>query len=295
MTATVRGTGVPLATPFDADGAVDHDALADLVGWLEAHDVNFLVPCGSNGEAPLLADKERAAVIETVCEAATVPVLAGTGTPGLQATLDATRRAADAGAIAALVVTPYYFDHDDATLSAYYRELADMSPLPIYLYSVPGYTRTVLEPDLVDELADHPNVGGIKDSSGDVAAIARIEARTDDGFDVLVGSGGVYAPALDAGADGGVLALANVVPERASDVYKLYHDNDRAGARALNRELVELNHAVTTTHGVAGLKAAMRSRDAPAGRVRSPFRKVNDSVAEELTRMVRDALAADHS
>lgn len=292
MTTTFEGTGLPLATPFDADGAVDHDALAALVEWVETRGVDFIVPCGSNSAAPMLTDDERAAVVKTVCDAASVPVLAGTGTPGLQATLAATDRAAAAGADAALVVTPYYFSHGEEALQEYYREVADASPLPVYLYSVPKYTATPLAPDLVGDLAAYPNIGGIKDSSGDVANIGRLDARTDDEFDILVGSGGVYAPALDAGADGGVLALANVVPERASDVFDL-HASDPHTARTLNRELIELNHAVTATYGVPGLKAAMRARDAPAGQVRSPFREVDETARNTLHELVDKALAPD--
>jgi 4-hydroxy-tetrahydrodipicolinate synthase len=289
----MQGVGVPLATPFDDAGDVDHDALEALVAWVTDNGVDFLVPCGSNSEAELLTAGERAAVLETVVDAAPdgVPVLAGTGHPGLRETLEATRAAADAGADGALVVTPFYYDHDTDDVAAYYRAVADESPLPVYLYSVPKYTGVALDPRTVESLATHPNVAGMKDSTGDVGTFQRLRRVTADAdFDLFVGSGGVFAPALDAGADGGVLALANVVPGRAKEIAELHVAGNDEAARALNRRLVELNHAVTAEYGVPGLKAAMRTRDVDAGTVRSPHRPVGDDVVRELDALVQDAL-----
>lgn len=288
----MEGTGLPLVTPF-ADDAVDHEALRELVEWVEARGVDFIVPCGSNSEAPLMSAEERGRVVETVCDAASVPVLAGTGHAGLPQTRKSTERAAAAGADAALVVTPYYFRHDQETLAAYYEDLADASPLPIYLYSVPAYTGTSLVPETVARLAVHENVRGMKDSSGDLVAFQRIRARTAaEEFSLLVGNGSVYAHALDAGGDGGVLALANVVPDLAGDICDRHGDGDHAAARALNRDLLELNQAVTARYGVPGLKAAMRARDAPAGEVRRPHRPVAGDTRLELEDLVDEALAA---
>lgn len=285
------GIGPPLVTPFDEDGDVSARRLRELVSWLEERGVDFLVPCGSNGEAELLTADERARVIEVVAETASVPVLAGTGHPGLRETLDATARAAAAGADAALVVTPFYYEHDQATLADHYRAVADAAEIPVYLYSVPKYTGVRLAPATVADLAGHPNVAGMKDSAGDVGAFLRTRQRTaDDEFDLLVGSGSVLAPALDAGADGGVLALANVAPAATASVADT-HPADPAAARSAAAELVELNHAVTATHGVAGLKYAMRQRGAPAGHPRPPHGPVDDDARAELDELLADLAA----
>jgi 4-hydroxy-tetrahydrodipicolinate synthase len=285
----MHGTGLPLATPFTAAGDVDHEALAALVEWVEARGVDFVVPCGSNSEAPLLTRSERAEVVDTVVDAAAGPVLAGTGAEGLAKTRSLTHDAAEVGADAALVVTPYYFSHGQDALADYYRELADESPLPVYLYSVPAYTGTRLAPETVGALAEHPNIVGMKDSSGDLAAFKRTRTRVPDDFDLLVGSGGVYADALAVGGAGGVLAVANVLPELAAAV----DGADAASeADAANDALLEVNELVTTTHGIPGLKAAMRSRGAPAGAVRRPHQPVDDAVTERLAAAVEDALDA---
>lgn len=284
----MQGTGLPLVTPFDSTGDVDHEALADLVAWVESRGVDFIVPCGSNSEAPLLTREERAAVVETVADTADGPVLAGTGVEGTRETLALTADAADAGADAALVVTPYYFDHGAEALADHYRTVADESPIPIYLYSVPAFTGTTLAPETVGELADHPNVAGMKDSSGNIAAFKRILDRTSDEFDLFVGSGGVYAEALAAGGSGGVLGVANAVPELAAAVGNA---DSPATAREYNDAFVELNHLVTTEYGIPAMKSVMRARGAPAGRVRSPHLPVDDALAADLERAVESALA----
>ncbi|MFT4931818.1 MAG: dihydrodipicolinate synthase/N-acetylneuraminate lyase, partial [Natronomonas sp.] len=174
--------------------------------------------------------------------------------------------------------------------AAYYRDLADESPIPIYLYSVPKYTGVRLDPGTVGTLATHENVAGMKDSSGDLDALQRIATATADAdFDLLVGSGSIYGAGLQVGASGGVLALANVAPEGASGIHRRYADGDVAGALALNRDLVALNHAVTAEYGVPGLKAAMKERGLPAGEPRRPLRPVDAEVAAELAGLVEDA------
>jgi len=286
----MEGTGVALVTPFTADGDLDESALASLVGELEARGVDFVVPVGSNGESVLLSPDEQARVIQQVVDVASVPVLAGTGQPGLRRTQRATERAAVAGADAALVVTPYYFHHDQAALTAYYRDLADDAPLPVYAYSTPSKTGVRLEPETVADLASHDNIAGLKDSSGDLERLHREVARTaDEAFDLLIGHGGLYAHAIETGVTGGVLALANLAPELASEIYDRYAAGDQAGARARNGRLVELNHAVTAEYGVPGLKAAMRLRGLPAGHVRSPHRPVGDDGEAELEALLTAA------
>jgi 4-hydroxy-tetrahydrodipicolinate synthase len=289
----MQGTGVPLVTPFDDDGDVDFEALRSVASWLGSSDgIDFLVPCGSTSEAPLMDPDERARVVETVVDETDLPVVAGTGHAGYRTTVRQTERAAAAGADAALVVTPYYYGHDDAEMSAYYRDVADASPVPVYLYSVPKFTGVALEPETVAGLARHDNVAGIKDSSGDVARVGRHARATEsEDFDVLNGSGSVYAHALDAGAVGAVLALANVVPDLVGEILRRNVDGDDEGARALNAELVDLNVALTARYGVPGVKAAMAHRDVPAGEPRRPLSSVDADVRRELASLVDGALA----
>ncbi|MFB6310156.1 MAG: dihydrodipicolinate synthase family protein [Salinirussus sp.] len=290
----MNGTGVPLVTPFTVDGDLDEPALREAATWVVDNGVDFVVPCGSNGESALMTAEERDRATAIVADAVSVPVLAGTGHAGLRATIDQTARAAEVGADGALVVTPYYFTHDQEAFAAYYRELADATELPIYLYSVPAKTGVHLEPETVGDLADHPNIAGMKDSAGDLIRFQRERRAAQDEFSLFVGSGGMYAPALDAGADGGVLALANVVPELCAEIARLHREGEGAAARALNADLVELNRAITAQYGVPAVKAAMRHRGVPAGEPRAPHRRLDEDTREVVIDQLEVALSGDH-
>ncbi len=287
----MEGTGVPLVTPFEESGEIDEPKLRDLVDWIVDRGVDFIVPAGSNSESELLTLDERVRVTEIVVDQSPVPVMAGTGHPGFVETIENTNRAAEAGADAALVVTPFYFGTDAEGHEAYYRRVADESDVPIYLYSVPAKTHVKLDPTTVGALASHENIHGMKDSSGNVTTLQReLRLTRTEAFDTFVGSGNVYAHGLDAGATGGVLALANVAPEQSVEIYERNRSGDEAGARELNSKLVELNRAITATYGVPGVKAAMRYRGAPAGTVRSPLRPLEGEALEAVHALVDAAL-----
>lgn len=278
----MHGVAPPLVTPFTADGDLDEDRLRRLVGWLEDRGVHFLVPCGSTSEAELLTADERARVTEIVVEEATVPVLAGAGHPGYRETMAQVEAATAAGADGVMVVTPFYYSHDQSTLAAYYRDVADAAAVPLYLYSVPVFTHVHLEPATVGELATHPNVAGMKDSRGDLGAFVRtLDATNAAAFDLLTGSANLLAAGLEHGATGAILALANLAPEATVDIYERI-DDDRQVAHQRVRELIALNAAITSRHGIPGLKWAMRERGAPAGHPRRPFREPSDTATDEL-------------
>ncbi len=286
----MEGTGVPLVTPFDEKGDIDESKLAELVGWVEERGVDFIVPCGSNSEAELMTAEERARVVEIVVESASVPILAGTGHPGLRESTIQTELAASAGADAALIVTPFYFSHSQEDMAIYYKKLAEWVSIPVYLYSVPKFTHVSLEPDTIAELSDDENIKGMKDSSGNSDLFQQeVEVTKEKDFDMLVGAGGIYAQALEMGATGGVLALANIAPEKCSEIYQLYKKGDNENAKILNDELVELNRGVTGTYGISGLKAAMEMRGAPAGFSRSPHRGVGGDEKEGLQNLLDEA------
>jgi len=284
------GTGVPLVTPFQSDGTVDEKRLREVATWVVEQGVDFVVPCGSNGESELMTVDERARVVEVVSDAVSVPVLAGTGHPGFVETREQTRRAAEAGAAGALVVTPFYFTHDQAAFEKYYTRLADESEIPIYLYSVPKMTGVGLDPETVGTLAAHGNVRGLKDSAGDMVTFQRERRLAGESFDLFIGSGSLFAQGLDGGADGGIMALANVVPDLTAKVYSLHREGDTAAARELGADLVELNQAITAQYGVAGVKAAMHHRGVDAGHVRSPHTPLSTAATEEVETLVDEAL-----
>lgn len=287
----MQGTGLPLATPFNGKGEIDAEKLTALVERVIEQGVDFIVPCGSNSEAELMTVEERTQVIEQVVDASTVPVMAGAGHPGYRETVNQIAAAAKAGADSVLVVTPFYYSHPQPALTEYYQAVADTAEIPVYLYSVPAYTGVELTPESVTELATHENIVGIKDSSGDLQNLKRIIERTPEDFDVLVGSGGIYAEALTVGADGGILALANVLPDGTAAIRQAIEEGELDHGCRLNRTAANLNHAITAEHGIPGLKAAMQVRDLPAGTVRRPFQPVDTPVRQQLKTEVQQTVA----
>lgn len=152
----------------------------------------------------------------------------------------------------------------------------------MYLYSVPAYTGMQLTPETAADLANHSNIVGMKDSQAAIAEFVRTQRRTEDAdFNLMIGSASVLAQALNAGATGGIVALANLAPESTVEVYAAHHENSER-ARALNAELIDLNKAITATYGVPGLKWAMRERGAPAGHPRAPHQAPDDAACERI-------------
>ena len=215
----LRGAFTALVTPFLADGRLDEAAFRRLVRWQVLAGIDGLVPCGTTGEAPTLTPSERewliAATVEIVAErpsGARVRVVAGTGTNDTAATIAATRRAAELGADAALVVAPYYNRPDSRMLEAHFRAVADEGDLPIVVYNVPSRTGTNVDAATFLRLAEHPRVIAVKEASGQLEQIARICRERPRDVAVLAGDDAWTLPMLAMGADGVVSVASNQIP-----------------------------------------------------------------------------------
>ena len=215
----VRGAYTALVTPFREDGDLDEEAFRRLIRWQVLAGIDGLVPCGTTGEAPTLTQAEREWVIGTTVEivgesraAGRIRVIAGTGTNDTATTIASTRRAAELGADAALVVTPYYNRPDARMLEAHFRAVADEGDLPIVVYNVPSRTGTNVDAATFLRLALHPRVIGIKEASGNLEQIARICRERPRDVAVLAGDDAWTLPMLSMGGDGVVSVASNQVP-----------------------------------------------------------------------------------
>jgi 4-hydroxy-tetrahydrodipicolinate synthase len=215
----LRGAFTALVTPFRPDGAIDEDAARRLIRWQIMAGIDGLVPCGTTGESPTLTPAERewliATTVEVVAERPSrdrVRVVAGTGTNDTAATIAATRRAAELGADAALVVAPYYNRPDGRMLEAHFRAVADEGDLPVVVYDVPSRTGTSVDADTFLRLAEHPRIAAIKAASGNLEQIARICRDRPRDVAVLAGDDTWTLPILAMGGDGVVSVAANQVP-----------------------------------------------------------------------------------
>ncbi len=198
--------------------------------------------------------------------------------------MDATRRAASLGADAVLVRTPGFYKAQ-MTADAFvrhYRAVADRSPVPVLLYNFTGVTGVTLPVDAVARLAEHPNIAGMKESNSDVARLAALASVVSPGFTLLAGSASTFLDALEAGAAGGILALANVLPEACVRLYRLARAGRRDEAASLQRQLVPPARLLGSVHGVPGLKAALTLVGCDAGNPRPPLLPLDAAVVPEI-------------
>jgi 4-hydroxy-2-oxoglutarate aldolase len=280
------GIFTPIPTPFRQDDTLDEQALRHNVALWMSTSLTGLVVLGSNGEAAQLDDDEADRIVAIVREGVPTgrPLIAGTGRESTKATIAATRRAAAAGVDAALVRTPAFFK-PQMTSDAFvrhYTDVAESSPIPILLYNVTLYTGVNLLPDAVERLALHPNIVGLKESGGDIGQIAEFCGRTPDDFTVLAGSATTLFHALCAGCDGAILALASLVPDLCVRMVALVREQRFDDARALQRRLLPLARSIGTSHGVAGLKAALDLIGYVGGVPRPPLRPLNSQIVDMI-------------
>src|ERR1700674_1095362 len=286
----LSGVFPALTTPFAADGTV---SLADLKYNLHRYngtDLAGYVVLGSTGESVLLASGGEDGILATAKEAAAAEkkLIAGTGVESTAETITKTKRAAELGYHAALVKTPHYYKpaYKTEVLITHYRKVADNSPIPLLLYSVPQFTGVALEAPEVAALAEHPNIIGIKDSSGSVQRVGEIIAAAGPDFQVLVGSASTMYPSLMIGARGAILALANALPEKCVALYDFARRGRIEQARELQQILVKASKLIVSEAGIAGVKFVMDQRGYRGGIPRPPLLPLTDEVKNRLIALV---------
>jgi 4-hydroxy-2-oxoglutarate aldolase len=281
----LHGIFPPIPTPFIKDD-VAYDELAVNIGKWSKTGLKGLVAMGSNGEYVYLSAEEKRTFVAKVVELTPDPmqVIAGTGCESTKETIDLTRDCADIGAQAALVVSPHYYigRMNESALHAYFTTVADHSPIPILLYNVPKFTHINMTAGLVAQLSRHPNIAGIKDSTGNVIQLGEIANQVDADFNLLVGTAGALFGALTLGCVGGVLALANVAPQICVRIYQLVQEGNFEEAKKLQLKMIPVNQAVTATYGVPGLKAAMDMLGYFGGDPRPPLLPSSEKEKSEI-------------
>ena len=289
----VTGLCPPIATPFLNDEFSPHRFSENIARWNE-QPLDGYVVLGSNGEAPLLDDAERAAVIREARRVvpASRHLIAGAGRQSTRATIRAVREAFDLGADAALVGVPDYYRPamTDQVLREHYLRVADASPGPIIVYSVPFYTGLPIEASLFDALLRHERIAGIKDSSGDLESLGGFidtVRRSGREASVLIGNASVLAAGLRMGADGAVLAVDAVAPRECAEIRSLAASGRHDEAVAANKRLAPLAEAVTRGHGIGGLKAAMDMIGWHGGDPRPPLQRAGASARAEIASLLK--------
>ena len=296
MSLTLKGVLGPVVTPFDrTSGDVDRNAFATNISAHLDAGMQGIVVTGSTGEAALLDERERTSLVETA--RTVVPrerlLIVGTGAESTRTTKRQTHLAAERGADAALVVAPHYYGGKAmsvAALRGHYTAIADTSPIPVLLYNIPKYMHFALPPLLVAELAQHENIVGIKDSSGDLDLLAGYLQAQSDAFTVLTGNGGTFKRALELGARGGILAVALFATSLSVEIYAAMSERDgSAAADQAQERLLPLSSRIVGELGVPGVKAALDRVGLAGGAVRSPLLPVGAAELAEITELLRTA------
>jgi 4-hydroxy-2-oxoglutarate aldolase len=290
------GVFAALTTPFAADDSV---AIADLKQNIQRYNATGLAGYavqGSTGESVLLSRAEWDSVLVAAKEAASPQkrLLAGTGVESTAETISRTKRAAELGYHAALVKTPYYYKpmYKPDVFIAHYRRVADASPIPVLLYSVPQFTGISLEAPEVAVLAEHPNIIGIKESSGHVQRVGEMVAATPASFQVLTGGAGVLLPSLTVGAKGAILALASALPEKCAELYELTRRGQLETARELQKTLLRASKLIVSELGIPGVKFVMDQRGYRGGLPRLPLQPLSDAAKRRILELLATLEAA---
>jgi 4-hydroxy-2-oxoglutarate aldolase len=289
----LSGVLIPAATPFQAgSGELDLPALEGNLRKWAAHEVQGIVMAGTTGEAVLLEEAERLALVAAGREVLPkgILIIAGTGLESTRATIRLTRAVADVGADAVLVQPPAYYKGamTPEVLREHYRAVADASPVPVIIYQAPLKVSTLDFPTgLVSELSTHENVVGIKDSRGKLGLVGELVSQCPEGFQVLVGSGAFLYPALEVGAVGGIVAVANLAPGESVALFHAFKAGRSAEAGRLQEQIGPVHNEIIGAIGVPGVKVALELLGYRAGDPRPPLR----ALPEEGREKVREILA----
>lgn len=287
------GLLVPMTTPFDAvTGDVAAVSLRENARALLDAGVDGLVPCGSTGEAALLAEDEYRNVLKWLRDV--VPeekwLIAGAGRESTRATVAACKTAAEEGADAVLIRSPAYYAPalNQASLIDHFRRVAEKSPIPVFLYNMPKYTHIALSDSLFSALADHENVWGAKDSSGDMKNFANYRDAVPE-WTLLVGSGGLVYAALELGGAGAIAATGCFAPALTAHIGAAYAAGDIRGAGKAQEAVGPLHKEIVGGLGVAGVKAAVDTVGAVGGPVRPPLTDLSESDREKVRGLIDKA------
>ena len=284
----LRGTFLPLTTPFDpVTGDVDVVAFrANLRHWFQ-NPISGVLIAGSTGESVFLDDAERVALLEATCDV--VPqnavVIAGTGTESTRHTIRLTRQAAEIGAHAVLVSPPAYYKGamTPAVLARHYKAVADVSPVPVLIYQVPLRMSTLdLPTGLIEELSQHPNIAGVKDSRGQLDLVGELVEHSADDFQVMVGSGALLYGALETGAVGGIVAVGLLASAEAAQISVAFGEGRTADAGRIQERIAPVHQQIVGGMGVPGVKAALNLLGLHGGEPRPPLGSVPEAKVDEI-------------
>jgi len=290
LSKPLEGVYAALTTPFAGDEIATDKLRGNIEKYNQTNLSGYLV-LGSTGESVSLTDGESLRLVEAVVAAARPgkKILVGTARESTKLTIAFTNRAAEFGMAAALVRPPCYFKTrmTREALRAHYLALAEAAKVPILVYNIPQNTGVPLDTQLVIELAAHPNIIGLKESSGSMGFLGDVRPYVPRSFHYFLGSGHILYPGLEMGADGAILAVANAAPELCAEIFRLFQAGNKDDARRLQLDLVPLNKMLVEVYGIAGLKHALDLRGYYGGPARLPLLPIEDKAKRDIAALLK--------
>jgi 4-hydroxy-tetrahydrodipicolinate synthase len=279
---------VAMVTPFK-DGRIDESKIRELVEFHIKNGTDVVVPCGTTGESPTLSHDEHKRVIEVTVEAAKrrVPVVAGTGSNSTAEAIDLTRFAKQVGADGALVVLPYYNKPTQQGLIAHCRAIADAVELPLILYNIPGRTGINMLPETLAALADHPNIVGMKEATGNLEQMTHDIVLCGDKLSFLSGDDTLTLPLMAVGGRGVISVVANIVPRDVADLTRAFLGGDWKRAREIHLKLFPLCQAMFIETNPIPVKTALALMGMITGELRLPLCPMSEGNVNKLKAALR--------
>jgi 4-hydroxy-2-oxoglutarate aldolase len=292
MANTLSGIFVALTTPFEK-GTVSLPKLKSNIEKYNRYDLAGYVVLGSTGEGIMMSERESLDAIEAVSTSAAKGriVIAGTGAASTRGTVEFANKAAAAGASYGLVVTPFYYKAQMTAqaLETYFRTVADQAGIPVIMYTVPKFTGLDLPLQTVLAMSDHPNIAGLKDSSGNLSYVSEVLKACPPAFSLLQGHGSLLLSGLMLGAKGGILALSNMAPEETGEIFRLAQAGKHEEAKDIQMRVLTVNQRIVGGYGVPGIKCAMDLLGYAGGDPCPPLQPVTPDVRESIRKLLAEA------
>ncbi len=281
-----KGSGVAVVTPFYDDGTVNYEKLGELLEWHVSNQTDAIIIVGTTGEAPTLENDEHREVIRYACDriGGRIPVIAGTGSNNTHHAIENSQYAESVGADGLLLVTPYYNKSTQHGLIEHFTAIADNVNIGCVLYNVPGRTGVNLEPATIAKLAEHKNIVGCKEASGDISQVVEISRVTPDDFYLWSGNDDMIVPLLSVGGHGVISVVANVMPKETHDLVMNYLEGDVKASAKLQLEMKPLIDALFCETNPVPVKVAMNMMGWHVGPLRLPLTDMLDANKDRLKR-----------
>jgi len=286
----IKGLFTAIITPFDKEGGLDEEGLRSNIDFQIEQGVDGIVPVGTTGESATLSEEEHKKVVEISIDQVNgrILVLAGTGSNNTSEAIDYTKHAKDAGADAALMITPYYNKPTQEGIYQHYKKVAEEVDIPIILYTVPSRTMVNIEPETTKRLSEISNIIGIKDASGNLNQVSREIMLCGDDFAVLSGDDSLNLPLISLGGRGAISVASNIVPREMGDLVRSALNGNLERARELHYKLYPLCKILFIETNPAPVKAAMNMIGLSAGDPRLPLVSVRKESEEKIRSVLKD-------